>query len=161
MHFGTGPTSTATDLDPYILDEHLSEIEICSRVSKSVFFLVSMHFVESFCAIKMWGNFYHHKKKFTFKWHVKKIIELDKKKNALALSDNYVLHSLFPISMKKNPHKKKFECWAIARTLFYQKKVISFDLFEVRRMEFMNGKKNINGKIIHLNFLSTFSFGMF
>lgn len=42
MHFGTGPSQDAlTDLDPYILNEHLSEIEICSRVSKSVFFLVS------------------------------------------------------------------------------------------------------------------------
>lgn len=43
MHFGTGPghADAFVDLDPYILDEHLSEIEVCSRVSKSVFFLVS------------------------------------------------------------------------------------------------------------------------
>lgn len=42
MHFGTGPDSmNVSDLDPYILDEHLSEIEICSKVSRSVFFLVS------------------------------------------------------------------------------------------------------------------------
>lgn len=46
MHFGTGPghTDAIVDYDPYILDEHLSEIEICSRVSKSVFFLVSKLF---------------------------------------------------------------------------------------------------------------------
>lgn len=30
------------DLDPYILDEHLKEIEICSKVSKSIFFIVSV-----------------------------------------------------------------------------------------------------------------------
>lgn len=43
MHFGTGPDSmNVSDLDPYILDEHLSEIEICSKVSRSVFFLVSV-----------------------------------------------------------------------------------------------------------------------
>lgn len=43
MHFGTGPghTDSFADLDPYILDEHLSEIEVCSRASKSIFFLVS------------------------------------------------------------------------------------------------------------------------
>lgn len=47
MHFGTGPghSDALTDSDPYILDEHLSEIEICSRVSKSVFFLVSSQLV--------------------------------------------------------------------------------------------------------------------
>lgn len=47
MHFGTGPGSADAfvDLDPYILDEHLNEIEICSRVSKSVFFLVSIELI--------------------------------------------------------------------------------------------------------------------
>lgn len=49
MHFGTGPGNgdAFVDLDPYILDEHLSEIEVCCRVSKSVFFLVSS--VSSLC----------------------------------------------------------------------------------------------------------------
>lgn len=44
MHFGTGPANSdaLTDLDPHILDEHLSEIETCAQVSKSVYFLVSM-----------------------------------------------------------------------------------------------------------------------
>lgn len=43
MHFGTGPISAdaLTDIDPYILDVHLSEIGICSQVSKSIFFIVS------------------------------------------------------------------------------------------------------------------------
>lgn len=43
MHFGTGPDNmdAVVDLDPYILDEHLKEIEICSKVSKSIFFIVS------------------------------------------------------------------------------------------------------------------------
>lgn len=51
MHFGTGPghLDASTDLDPYILEEHLSEIEICSRFSKSVFFLVSHVFFLIFC----------------------------------------------------------------------------------------------------------------
>ena len=42
MHFGTGPDSqSATDLDPYVLDDHLCEIEACHRASKSIFFIVS------------------------------------------------------------------------------------------------------------------------
>lgn len=43
MHFGTGPEEmeTMSELDPYVIDDHLQEIEICSRVSKSVFFIVS------------------------------------------------------------------------------------------------------------------------
>lgn len=43
MHFGTGPDNmdAVVDLDPYILQEHLKEIEICSKVSKSVYFIVS------------------------------------------------------------------------------------------------------------------------
>lgn len=46
MHFGTGPDPDAlTDMDPYILDEHLTEIEICSRFSKSIFFLVSKMYI--------------------------------------------------------------------------------------------------------------------
>lgn len=46
MHFGTGLDSmNVSDLDPYILEEHLSEIEICSKVSRSVFFLVSFALV--------------------------------------------------------------------------------------------------------------------
>ncbi|XP_058836478.1 protein qui-1 [Topomyia yanbarensis] len=39
IHFGTGNDSTAVELDPYALDDHLSEIETCHRVSKSVFFI--------------------------------------------------------------------------------------------------------------------------
>lgn len=43
MHFGTGPghLDALTDNDPYILNDHLDEIEICGRDSKSIFFLVS------------------------------------------------------------------------------------------------------------------------
>lgn len=45
MHFGTGPVNmdAVVDLDPYILDEHLKEIEVCSKVSKSTFFIVSIY----------------------------------------------------------------------------------------------------------------------
>lgn len=44
MHFGTGPVNmdAVVDLDPYILDEHLQEIDVCSKVSKSIFFIVSI-----------------------------------------------------------------------------------------------------------------------
>lgn len=44
MHFGTGPheIDSIIDLDPYILDDILSEVNTCHRVSKSVFFLVSI-----------------------------------------------------------------------------------------------------------------------
>lgn len=47
MHFGTGPghLNALTDNDPYILDEHLDEIEICGRDSKSIFFIVSFNFL--------------------------------------------------------------------------------------------------------------------
>lgn len=47
MHFGTGPghLDALTDNDPYILNEHLDEIEICGRDSKSIFFLVSFKFL--------------------------------------------------------------------------------------------------------------------
>lgn len=49
MHFGTGPEEmeTMSELDPYVIDDHLREIEICNNVSKSVFFIVSSvsHFV--------------------------------------------------------------------------------------------------------------------
>lgn len=43
MHFGTGPDNmdAVTDLDPHVLMDHLTEVEICSQVSKSVFFIVS------------------------------------------------------------------------------------------------------------------------
>lgn len=43
MHFGTGPEEmeTMSELDPYVIADHLQEIEICSRVSKSIFFIVS------------------------------------------------------------------------------------------------------------------------
>lgn len=43
MHFGTGPEEmeTLSELDPYVIDDHLQEIEICSKVSKSIFFIVS------------------------------------------------------------------------------------------------------------------------
>lgn len=44
MHFGTGPSSadSLTDVDPYILNEHLREIDLCAEVSKSAFFIVSI-----------------------------------------------------------------------------------------------------------------------
>lgn len=42
MHFGTGPDGAVVDYDPYVLDDHLREIELCSKVSKSVFFIVSV-----------------------------------------------------------------------------------------------------------------------
>lgn len=42
MHFGTGPTESAVDVDPRLLTDHLSEISCCKRESKSVFFLVSI-----------------------------------------------------------------------------------------------------------------------
>lgn len=43
MHFGTGPDEmeTISELDPYVIDDHLQEIEICNQVSKSIFFIVS------------------------------------------------------------------------------------------------------------------------
>ncbi|KFB46917.1 AGAP004827-PA-like protein [Anopheles sinensis] len=41
IHFGTGCDGlTAVDLDPYVLDDHLEEIETCHAVSKSVFLIV-------------------------------------------------------------------------------------------------------------------------
>lgn len=53
MHFGTGPyQSTLTDVDPYVLDDHLAEIEVCARISKSVFFLVSTSIFDFIFAIK-------------------------------------------------------------------------------------------------------------
>uniref|UniRef100_A0A1L8DGI8 Putative wd40-repeat-containing subunit of the 18s rrna processing complex n=1 Tax=Nyssomyia neivai TaxID=330878 RepID=A0A1L8DGI8_9DIPT len=39
VHFGTGPGESAAEVDPYRLDDHLSEVTICRRDSKSVFFL--------------------------------------------------------------------------------------------------------------------------
>lgn len=42
IHFGTGSGCTVVDLDPYVLDDHLYEIETCHRVSKSVFLIVSI-----------------------------------------------------------------------------------------------------------------------
>ncbi|XP_055622084.1 protein qui-1 isoform X3 [Toxorhynchites rutilus septentrionalis] len=39
IHFGTGSDYTTVDLDPYVLEDHLCEIETCHRVSKSVFFM--------------------------------------------------------------------------------------------------------------------------
>lgn len=57
MHFGTGPVNmdAVVDLDPYILDEHLEEIEICSKVSKSIFFIVSIFFI-----FFIFSNFVHY-----------------------------------------------------------------------------------------------------
>ncbi|EDS35482.1 conserved hypothetical protein [Culex quinquefasciatus] len=41
IHFGTGSNEHGlVDLDPYVLDDHLHEIETCHRVSKSVFLIV-------------------------------------------------------------------------------------------------------------------------
>lgn len=41
MHFGTGPDGAVVDYDPLALKDHLREIEMCSKVSKSIFFIVS------------------------------------------------------------------------------------------------------------------------
>lgn len=47
IHFGTGSNEHGlVDLDPYVLDDHLHEIETCHRVSKSVFLIVSIVLVE-------------------------------------------------------------------------------------------------------------------
>uniref|UniRef100_A0A182LW03 Uncharacterized protein n=1 Tax=Anopheles culicifacies TaxID=139723 RepID=A0A182LW03_9DIPT len=44
IHFGTGSDGlTTVDLDPYVLEDHLEEIETCHGVSKSVFLIVSFH----------------------------------------------------------------------------------------------------------------------
>lgn len=60
MHFGTGPDSmNVIDLDPYILDEHLSEIEICSRRSRSVFFLVSRTKRRNHLSFSKFESFFH------------------------------------------------------------------------------------------------------
>ncbi|XP_053677511.1 protein qui-1 [Anopheles nili] len=41
IHFGTGSDElTAVDLDPYVVEDHLQEIETCHSVSKSVFLIV-------------------------------------------------------------------------------------------------------------------------
>ncbi|XP_063698417.1 protein qui-1 isoform X2 [Culicoides brevitarsis] len=39
MHFGTGLNGALAELNPQYLEDHLSEIEICKRDSKSVFFI--------------------------------------------------------------------------------------------------------------------------
>lgn len=46
MHFGTGPNSIiqSSEIDPFILEDHLTEIVTCHRVSKSIFFIVSSIF---------------------------------------------------------------------------------------------------------------------
>jgi hypothetical protein len=45
MHFGTGPEPyTIVDVDPHVLDDHLSEIDDCRSVSKSIFFIVRKTF---------------------------------------------------------------------------------------------------------------------
>lgn len=43
MHFGTGPAAVQQldERDPHVVADHLREIEVCSNVSKSVFFIVS------------------------------------------------------------------------------------------------------------------------
>lgn len=66
MHFGTGPghLSALTDNDPYILNEHLDEIEICARDSKSIFFLVSFKLV--FCDPERWA--------FQYEMHIMKVL---------------------------------------------------------------------------------------
>lgn len=50
MHFGTGPNSIiqSTEIDPFILEDHLTEIVTCHRVSKSIFFIVSFIFIINF-----------------------------------------------------------------------------------------------------------------
>lgn len=39
MHFGTGPNGALAELNPKLLEDHLSEIEVCQRDSKSIFFI--------------------------------------------------------------------------------------------------------------------------
>lgn len=39
MHFGTGPNGALAELNPKLLEDHLTEVEICKRDSKSVFFI--------------------------------------------------------------------------------------------------------------------------
>lgn len=39
MHFGTGPNGSLAELNPKLLEDHLTEIEICKRDSKNVFFI--------------------------------------------------------------------------------------------------------------------------
>ena len=41
MHFGSGINNSTVDLDPYVLHDHLTEIQTCHRVSRSIFFIVS------------------------------------------------------------------------------------------------------------------------
>ena len=44
MHFGTGPsneTELLSELHRYSIEDHLTEIDVCSKVSKSTFFIVS------------------------------------------------------------------------------------------------------------------------
>lgn len=41
VHFGTGPTESAVDVNPRLLADYLTEIACCKRESKSVFFIVS------------------------------------------------------------------------------------------------------------------------
>ena len=43
MHFGTGPDDDDA-IDPFLVDDHLSEIAACHKFSKSVFFIVSFTF---------------------------------------------------------------------------------------------------------------------
>lgn len=49
MHFGTGPADgqQLDERDPHVVTDHLREIEVCSQVSKSVFFIVSCFFFVS------------------------------------------------------------------------------------------------------------------
>lgn len=56
MHFGTGPDAAIVDLNPHLLDDHLSEIDVCHRYSKSVFCIVSIYSISPvshfFCHIR-------------------------------------------------------------------------------------------------------------
>lgn len=50
MHFGTGPSSSPAsavdvDADPYATEDALSEVAVCHKFSKSIFFIVS-HTIE-------------------------------------------------------------------------------------------------------------------
>lgn len=58
MHFGSGINYSTVDLDPYVLHDHLTEIQTCHRVSRSIFFIVSsLNLLENLLNDKLNGFF--------------------------------------------------------------------------------------------------------
>lgn len=46
MHFGTGSSKEqAIERDPYLVNDYLKEIKTCHRLSKSIFFIVSINII--------------------------------------------------------------------------------------------------------------------